>query len=73
MDISKSKARIIHTRYVIELKHEGCEYHITISNDLKTIFEVDQLSGKPKHGETKLLDVIWRLYMNRKLILDNNY
>lgn len=73
MDISKSKAKIIHTRYVIELEHDGCEYHITISNDLKDIFEVDCLKGSHKHGVTELLDVVWQLYMSRKLILGNNY
>jgi hypothetical protein len=56
-----SKAKIIDTRYIIELQYEDSEYHLTVSDDLKNIFEVDCLKGNHKHGITELLDVLWML------------
>lgn len=61
------KGRIINTLYVVELNYDGCEYHITITNDLKTIYDVDCLTGDIKHGETELLDVIRSIYVNGDL------
>lgn len=64
------EAKIIHTRYIIELNYDGCEYHLTVSSDLKDIFDVDCLSGEQKHGETELLDVLWELFSSNELKLD---
>lgn len=67
---SETKARLIHTRYIIELNYDGCEYHLTVSSDLKDIFSVDCLSGEQKHDETELRDVLWELFFSGGLKLD---
>jgi len=67
-----SSARLISTLYIIELKDRGWEYHLTLSSDLKSIYDIDVLErGEGKERcETELLDIIKDLFFQSKLNLD---
>jgi len=67
-----SSAVLIHTRFIIEIIDRGWEYHLTISSDLKDIFNVDMIStGKgERHNETELRTIVQTLFLNNELDLD---
>ena len=67
-----SKAKVIHTRYVIEVIDRDWEYHVTTSSDLKDIYDVDTLnfgSGE-QHSVIDLLNIIQNLFFQNKLNLE---
>ena len=67
-----SKAKVIHTRYVIEVIDRDWEYHVTTSSDLKDIYDVDTLnfgSGE-QHSVIDLLSIIQNLFFQNKLNLE---
>lgn len=67
-----SKAKVIHTHYVIEVIDRDWEYHVTISSDLKDIYDVDTLnfgSGE-QHSVIDLLTIIQNLFFQNKLNLE---
>ena len=67
-----SKAKVIHTHYVIEVIDRDWEYHVTISSDLKDIYDVDTLkfgSGE-QHCVTDLLNILQDLFFQNKLNLE---
>jgi hypothetical protein len=70
-----SKAKIITTLFIIEVEHKGIEYHVTITDDLKTIYDVDVVNY-PKGinpldlevlKETEMIELIFDLYMKHGL------
>lgn len=67
-----SNARVIHTHFIIELKVRGWEYHLTMSQDLKSLYDVDVLEiGKgEQHYETELIEIVQDLFFQNKLNLD---
>ena len=64
-----TKGKVIHTRYIIELHHEGSEYHLTVSSDLKDIFDIDHMTGDKSHSIIELTDTLWELFMKGELKL----
>ena len=71
-----SKVNKIHTRFILEVVHEGVEYHVTISDDLKTILDIDVLPtfdtkpGTKPLQETALRELIREAFMKNELDLD---
>jgi len=67
-----SKARVVHTHFIIELKDRGWEYHLTVSSDLKDIYEVDVLKtgDGEQHGVIDLLRIVQDLFFKNELDLD---
>jgi hypothetical protein len=68
-----SKVTKIHTNFILEVLHNDIEYHVTISEDLKDIFDIDVVDN-PKHqvpiGNTEMREVVWEAFMGNKLELD---
>ena len=72
-----SKVTKIHTNFILEVEHNDIEYHVTISDDLKDIFDIDVVnvdvySKKYKEviGSTEMGEIIWEAFMNKTLDLD---
>ena len=72
-----SKVKLIHTNFILEVQHEGIEYHVTISEDLKDIYDIDILnvneySNKYKKvlQSTAMCELIWEAFMTHELNLD---
>ena len=66
--------KVISKRYIIELTHNGIEYHVTVSDDLKTIYDIDILTfpfeTRKRLHQTALLELIWEAFSNNKLELN---
>jgi hypothetical protein len=67
-----SKARVIHTHYIIELEDRGWKYHLTMPSDLKDIYEVDvMVTGVgEQHDVIDLLNIVQDLFFKNELDLD---
>ena len=67
-----SKARVIHTHFIIELQDRGWEYHLTMPSDLKDIYEVDLLEtgNGEQHDVIDLLNIVQDLFFKNELDLD---
>ena len=69
-----TQVKRIHTYFILEIQHEGIEYHIMISEDLKDIFDIDVV-GKDSSQlvpleETALREVIWGAFMSPEGIIN---
>jgi len=67
-----SKARVIHTHYIIELEDRGWKYHLTMPSDLKDVYEVDVLEtgNGEQHNVINLLNIVQDLFFINELHLD---
>ena len=64
----------IHTNFILEVNHEGIEYHVTISSDLKDIYDIDVV-GKDSSllvplQETALGEIVWEAFMSPEGIIN---
>jgi hypothetical protein len=67
-----SKARVVHTHFIIELLDRGWKYHLTVPSDLKDIYEVDMLEtgNGEQHDVIDLLNIVQDLFLKNELDLD---
>jgi len=67
-----SKARVVHTHFIIELQDRGWKYHLTVPSDLKDIYEVDVLEtgNGEEHDVIDLLNIAQDLFFKHELDLD---
>ena len=67
-----SKARVIHTHYIIELEDRGWKYHLTMPSDLKDVYEVDVLEtgNGEQHNVINLLNIVQDLFFINELHFD---
>ena len=67
-----TQVKRIHTNFILEVTHETIEYHITISEDLKDIFDIDVVDN-PNHkvpiGNTEMREVVWEAFMSPEGII----
>jgi len=67
-----SKARVVHTHFIIELQDRGWKYHLTLPSDLKDIYDVDVLEtgNGEQHDVIDLLHIVQDLFFKHELDLD---
>jgi len=61
---------VIERRFVIELEHEGNIYHVTMSDDLKTIYDYETAYGDIHLEDTVLQELIREGVRTKELNLD---
>ena len=69
-----TQVKRIHTNFILEVNHEGIEYHLTISEDLKDIYDIDVV-GKDSSllvplQETALREIVWEAFMSLEGIIN---
>ena len=67
-----SKARVVHTHFIIELQDRGWKYHLTVPLDLEDIYDVDVLEtgNGEQHDVIDLLHIVQDLFFKHELDLD---
>jgi len=68
-----TQVKRIHTNFILEVNHKGIEYHITITDDLKNIYDIDVVdnpNNKVPIENTEMREVVWEAFMSPEGIIN---